>query len=104
MLTLRRIFRHWGHALSAVVAAGLAGYFGFHLVTGERGLQTLNRLSAEEAGLTERLDTLRDDRRRLAHHVDLIRLDQGDPDLLEERVRTELGFARKGDLIIFRKR
>lgn len=104
MLILRRIFRHWGHALSAVISAGLAGYFGFHLVTGERGLQTLYRLSAEEARLTERLDALRAERRRLAHHVDLIRLDRGDPDLLEERVRTELGFAREGDLVIFRER
>ncbi|MFP3942464.1 MAG: FtsB family cell division protein [Alphaproteobacteria bacterium] len=103
MTVIRQLTRHWGHALSAFIAAGLSAYFGYHLVTGERGAVVLWDLRLEESRLENKLAQLRAERETLAHHVDLMRPEHGDPDLIEERVRRELGFARKDDLIIFRK-
>lgn len=104
MNVIRHLMRHWGHALSAFMAAGLCAYFVYHLVTGERGVVVLWDLRLEETRLENKLAHLRAERETLAHHVDLMRPEHGDPDLIEERVRTELGFARKDDLIIFKKR
>jgi cell division protein FtsB len=104
MTVIRQLMRHWGHALSAFIAAGMSAYFAFHLVTGERGVVVLWDLRQDEAWLDGKLVQLRAERETLAHHVDLMRPEHGDPDLIEERVRTELGFARKDDLVIFRKR
>lgn len=104
MTVLRHLLRHWGHTLSAVMAAGLCAYFGFHLVTGERGLIVLWDLRTEETRLDAKFARLGAERKALAHHVDLMRPEHGDPDLIGERVRSELGFAHKDDLIIFRKK
>lgn len=103
MNLIRQLMRHWGHTLSAFVAAGLCAYFGFHLVTGERGVVVLWDLRQEEARLSEKLEQMQAERETLAHHVDLMRPEHGDPDLIDERVRSELGFARTDDFIIFKK-
>jgi len=104
MTVIRHLLRHWGHSLSAFVVAGLCAYFGFHLITGDRGVVVLWGLRQEEARLDHKLTQVQAERKALAHHVDLMRPEHGDPDLIGERVRTELGFAHKDDLIIFRKK
>ena len=69
-------------------------------LAGENGLQALGRAEAEEAELERELAALRADRVALANRV--ARLDESflDLDLLDERARAVLGYAREDELLI----
>ncbi len=86
--------------LPPVLAACVVGYFGYHALHGERGflawrelrrdLVAVHRVEAELAAEWTQLD------RRTA----LLRTDNLDPDLLEERARLLLGYGYPGDLVV----
>ena len=75
-------------------------YFGYHALTGERGL--LHGASREEtlASRSSELKILRAEREDLETRVNLLRDDNLSRDLLEERARTVLGFADPRDYVI----
>ncbi len=75
-------------------------YFGYHALTGERGL--LHGAIREEtlASRSLELKTLRAEREELETRVKLLREDNLSRDLLEERARSVLGFADPRDFII----
>ncbi len=75
-------------------------YFGYHALTGERGL--LHGAMREEtlASRSLELKNLRAEREDLETRVNLLRDDHLSRDLLEERARTVLGFADPRDYVI----
>ncbi|NQV44272.1 MAG: septum formation initiator family protein [Rhodospirillales bacterium] len=75
-------------------------YFGFHVVHGERGLLTYWRLKQMIAETQPVLDEARVQRKMLENRVSLLRPDNLDPDMLEERARVMLNFGYANDLII----
>lgn len=83
-----------------VAAACLVAYFLYHAVQGDRGIIAWMVLSQkiEEAEAT--LAELSAERATLERRVNLLRPESLDPDLLEERTRLILDFARPDDLII----
>jgi cell division protein FtsB len=75
-------------------------YFGFHALTGDRGML---RTHEREATLTEKqaeLTKLRAERIDLEKRVALLRDDHLSADLLEERAHVLLGFADPRDYVI----
>jgi cell division protein FtsB len=83
-----------------VLAACVVAYFGYHALHGERGFPAWRELKQDlaEARVTEA--RLAEARAQLERRVGLLRADNLDPDLLEERANALLGYGRDDDLVI----
>jgi cell division protein FtsB len=81
-------------------AALIIGYFGVNAYTGEHGLKARNGLAVQLRELSDELASLRRERAEWQRRVNLLRSDQLDPDMLDERARTLLGYADPKDLIL----
>lgn len=94
---LQRRARHVVGPLLGIVAVA---YFAYHTVHGERGvlayLKMRERVQDAEARYAEisQEQTYWEQRVRLLHPASI------DPDMLDERVRVMLGYARADDLIV----
>ena len=76
-------------------------YFGYHAIQGERGLVTWLQLSYQAEQTRVELALSRAEERRLAHRVALLRSDNLDPDMLDERARTVLNLASADEVVYF---
>ena len=84
---------------SALIAV-LIAYFGFHALTGERGLLTSEQREQTLAARTAELKQIRAERMDLEARARLLRDSSLSADLLEERARSLLGFADPDDYVI----
>jgi cell division protein FtsB len=86
--------------LPTAVFALLIFYFGYHALTGDRGL--LHGAIREEtlSSQSQALKDLRAQREELETRVRLLSDDNLSRDLLEERARAVLGFADPKDYVI----
>ena len=78
----------------------LSFYFGFHAVTGERGLLSSTQRDATLAAKSQELADLRAQRRDLEARAKLLRDSSLSADLLEERARSLLGFGHPNDYVV----
>lgn len=103
-MALAQELRHRArHLVPQVLAICLVGYFAFHAIQGDRGVLAYMRLQ-ESLNQTEAvLAELKAQRQSLAHRVSLLQPDNLDPDLLEERAREILNFARPDEVVILRE-
>ncbi|SER32148.1 Cell division protein FtsB [Faunimonas pinastri] len=76
------------------------GYFAYNAVEGQYGLHALDKLQVRVTDLQGELDTVSKQRADIERHVELLRSDSVDKDLLDERGRATLGFVNAKDLII----
>lgn len=93
----RRAWRVVGQGLAAATVA----YFGFHMMTGDRGLQAYLRITAELDEAEALAAKLAAERRQLEQRVSLLRNDPLDPDMLEERARVLINLGREDEVVIF---
>jgi cell division protein FtsB len=84
----------------AVVGFGLAIYFGYHAVNGNRGLLASQQLTEELRLAEKRLAALERERGALERKVKRLRPDSLDPDLIDELARDTLSMAEPEDVII----
>ena len=82
------------------LGVGLATYFGYHALTGSRGLLAWRDVNAELASTQQELETLRAEREALAEKVARLRDDGLDPDLIDELARRQLSLVDPLDVII----
>lgn len=75
-------------------------YLGSHLVNGDRGIFSMLRLRAEVAQANDVLTKETARRAELEHAVELLRPDQLDPDMLDERARAILNVAHPNDFVL----
>ena len=94
MRALRR--QHW----LAMLGVGLAAYFGYHALSGSRGLLAWREVSAELAAGQQELDEVRAERGALERKVGRLRPDSLDPDLIDELARRQLSFVGPMDVLI----
>jgi len=87
-----------GLALYALAAA-IIGYFGVNAYTGRYGLTARQELDQEIVTLTSELARLKQERADSEQRVSLLRSDQVDPDMLDERARYQLDYAHPHDLV-----
>ncbi len=86
-----------------VIAALLIGYFGVNAVTGNRGLKVQHDLDKQIAELTGEIAHLKAEREQLQRRVALLRADNLDPDMLDERARALLDYLHPNDLTLVLK-
>jgi cell division protein FtsB len=88
--------RHW----LVVVAYGLAMYFGYHALSGSRGLLAWQELNRELEATRQELADLRAERSDLEHKVSRLQPAGLDPDLIDELARRNLSLVEPLDVII----
>ena len=93
------IFRLQTYLPTAVLAC-LVFYFGFHALTGERGLLLSRQRREMLAEKQDELRRLRLERTGLETRARLLRNESLSADLLEERAHVLLGFADPRDYVI----
>lgn len=100
MPILEEIRRRARGAIFPVICAAVIGYFGYHIVEGDRGLKAYARLSSEIVRAQGVYADLSDERRALEKRVSLLRVDALDLDILDEQARRALGSIGKDDVVI----
>ena len=75
-------------------------YFGFHALTGDRGLLSSSRRQEALATHLAELSRLNAEEADLQARIRLLNSDSLSSDLLEERARSLLGFARPNEYVV----
>ncbi|MEL7486952.1 MAG: septum formation initiator family protein [Pseudomonadota bacterium] len=94
---IRRFF--FEIAAPAAVACW-AAYFVFAALFGASSVRVLQTLESEAQERREDVDALTRRREALERRADMLHPSSLDADLVDERVRAVLGYARDGDLIL----
>jgi cell division protein FtsB len=88
--------QHW----LALLGLGLVAYFGYHAVSGSRGLLAWREVSTELAASQQDLDQVRAERVALERKVERLRPESLDRDLIDELARKQLSFVEPLDVLI----
>ena len=100
MVTRKRL-RSILTALGLYVMAGLLiGYFGINAYNGNHGLRAKQDIDRQIAALTTELHGLQIERAQWQRRINLLRPDDIDPDMLDERARALLDYADPRDLVL----
>jgi cell division protein FtsB len=103
MVTRKRL-RSILSALGLYVMAGLLiGYFGVNAYSGNHGLKAKQDIDRQTTTLTADFATLRAQRKQWERRIALLRSDNIDPDMLDERARALLDYVDPGDLVMMIK-
>jgi len=102
MMILREIRRRAGFIAGPILGLSLLGYFGYHLLQGERGFLAWLRLGQEIKLAQARLAALDGERATLEGRVSLMRSEHLDRDMLDEQARATLNLAGPNEVVILR--
>ncbi len=91
------------HIVGPVLAISVFGYFAYHSVQGDRGLIAWLQLGQQVEIAQATLEKVSPDRSALEHRARLLRPDNLDPDMLDERARQVLSLTRPDEIVIFDK-
>jgi len=100
MVVWRELKRRERDVIGPVLGFCVVGYFVYHSVEGERGLTAYVRLTERLTDARAQLDEVQTERQALERRVKLLRTDNLDPDMLDERARTILNYSRPDEIII----
>ena len=78
-------------------------YFSYHLVEGDRGLFAYLKLQQDIQSANAELMISEQEKSKLEKRVSLLRPENLDLDMLEERARDVLGLAHPDELVIYTK-
>ncbi|MBV9568724.1 MAG: septum formation initiator family protein [Hyphomicrobiales bacterium] len=101
MVTKHRWRVMLGLVLLWSVSALVTGFFVVQAYQGARGIEAKRQIKNRVLALRNELTELKSERTALEHKVAMLRGPVLDGDLLDERVRAELGRVNKNDLVIF---
>ncbi len=94
------IKRRAGQIIGPVAGITMVVYFAYHAIQGDRGFIALGKLENQVGELKTDLADLKKKRMKIENRVSLLRPDSLDPDMLEERARIVLGYARNDEIIL----
>jgi len=100
MVVVREMRRRAKVLVGPLLGIALTGYFAYHFVEGDRGLNAWERLSRQLQAAKGTLAGVEAERARLAHRVSQMQPDHIDPDLLDQQVRRVLDFAAPDEIVI----
>lgn len=86
-----------------VVVVCWAAVMAYSAVASDTGYRALAALETELIEKTAEMDALRERRQALEQRADLLSSKSLDPDMVEERIRSVLGYSREGDVVISRR-
>lgn len=101
MAVWREIKRRARDVIGPVLGFCIVGYFAYHSVEGDRGLTAFVRLSERLGEARTQLAELQAERQAIERRVRLLRTDNLDPDMLDERARQILNYSRPDEIVIF---
>ena len=104
MSIIHEIRRRSRGVIVPVLCAGMIGYFGYHMVEGDRGLKAYARLSEEITRAETAYAGVAEERARLERRVKLLRSSSLDLDMLDEQSRRVLGVIGPEDVVIVDRR
>lgn len=81
-------------------AALFIGYFAANAFTGNHGLRAQQDLEQQLTAMKGELDQLKAERALWERRVSLLRADRIDPDMLDERARSLIGYVDRRDLTL----
>jgi cell division protein FtsB len=99
----RSVTRVFAAMVLPAICGAVSAYFGYYAVWGSRGALALEDTQAKLGVQQEQLAQVHDQRVRLEHRIDLLQPGQVDPDLVEERARTDLMDGAPNQVAIARK-
>lgn len=100
MALMGEIRRRVRHVAGPVVMAGIAVYFGYHAVEGDRGLIAWWQVTSQLKSADATLERVRDQRVALERRVALLGSERLDLDLLDERAHLMLNLGGPDELIV----
>jgi cell division protein FtsB len=103
MVTRKRLRRVLSTLGLYVLAALLIGYFGVNAYSGNRGLKAKEDIDRQMASLDAELGRLKLDHAQWQRRVALLKSDDIDPDMLDERARALLDDVDPNDLTLMFK-
>jgi cell division protein FtsB len=98
MVTRKRLRTFLNTLALYALAALLIGYFGVNAYNGNRGLKAKEDIDRQMAALTADLQRLKLEHVRWERRIALLRSDDLDPDMLDERARALLDYVEPNDL------
>lgn len=87
-------------ALLLLAIAGII-YFAVHLFGGTLGLAEYQRLGRQQQTLKAQISALDRQISQYERKIALVQTRQLDPDMLDELLRTRLGYVKKNDILFF---
>jgi cell division protein FtsB len=104
-MVIRQVIRRFlARIVGPMIGCLAVAYFTYHLVNGERSLLAWRHIDGEIVEAEGRLVQLRREREVLERRASLLRPDHLDPDMLEERARAVLNFARPDEIVVIAPR
>jgi cell division protein FtsB len=103
MILLHEMRKRARHIAGPVFAISVFGYFAYHSVQGDRGIIAWLQLEQQVEIAEATLEKVSRDRSALEHRARLLRPDNLDPDMLDERTRQVLSVARPDEIVILDK-
>jgi cell division protein FtsB len=100
MVTRRRLRTILHTLVLYALAALLIGYFGINAYNGNRGLKAKEDIDRQTAALTTELDRLKHEHAQWERRIALLKSDDLDPDMLDERARALLDYVDPDDLTL----
>ena len=91
-------------ALCPIIGALLLAYFSYHMVQGRQGVLSLLQLQSRVETAEILQASLHNERHEFESRVALLRPDNLDPDMIEERARVMLNFAYPNEIVILQER
>lgn len=83
-----------------LIAAAFLGYFGYHAFNGYYGILSRDRLEAQSAMLSQRLEALKQERAGYELRVQMLRSDGLDADLIDVEARQSLDRIRPDEIVL----
>lgn len=103
MVTRKRLRTILNALALYALAALLIGYFGVNAYSGSRGLKAKEVIDRQSSALTAELDRLKVEEGQWHRRIALLKSNDLDPDMLDERARALLDYVDPGDLIMMIK-
>jgi cell division protein FtsB len=100
MVTRKRLRTVFNVLLLYALAALLIGYFGVNAYSGNRGLKAKEDIDRQMAALNTDLQRLKLEHAQWERRIALLKSDDIDPDMLDERARALLDYADPNDLTL----
>ena len=100
MVTRKRLRAILNALALYALAALLIGYFGVNAYSGNRGLKAKEDIDQQIATLTAELDRLQSEDLQWQRRIGLLKSDDIDPDMLDERTRALLDYVDPSDLTL----
>jgi cell division protein FtsB len=100
MSAVREIRRHSLAAIVPVICFAAIGYFAYHAMEGEHGINAYTRLTLHIQDTKAALAEVTAERKTIERRVDLLRASGLDADMLEEQGKKILGLIKPGERVI----